>query len=251
MGVTEAAFAAALLRPQDAAPSGLRNPEDAPAGRRFDVYRNNVVAGLSDALSSGFPTVASLLGPEAMTGLSRLYLQDHLPVSPIMARFGTDFPDFLGAVEQLRSLAYLPDIARLDLARRQSYHAADADHVTPEVFAAVPGDRLARVTLAFAPAVRLLRSPWPIHAIWLFNTEDDAPAPQAGAQDVLISRPDFDPVVDLLPPGGAAWIAALAAGTALGPALDNVQAQVPAFDFAPILALLLQRRAISILTITE
>ena len=106
-------------------------------------------------------------------------------------------------------------------------------------------ERIGDLTLAFAPSVRLLRSPWPIHGIWRFNTEDNAPQPPHHAQDILVTRPDYDPVPRLLPPGGAALILALARGDRLGHAVGAATAEAPGFDLSPLLSLLMQDNALA------
>ena len=57
-----ARFARALLDPGQDRPAGLTGPGGAPAGRRFDVYRNNVAVSLTEALGQGFPVVKRLVG---------------------------------------------------------------------------------------------------------------------------------------------------------------------------------------------
>ncbi len=103
-------------------------------------------------------------------------------------------------------------------------------------------------TLALAPSAELVRSPWPIFAIWMFNMQQDAPKPAPGAQNVLITRPEFDPAPNLLPLGGADLIAALSKGETLGAAYEKALATDPDFDLGPVLTLLLQGNAITSLT---
>ncbi|TNF60007.1 MAG: DUF2063 domain-containing protein [Rhodobacteraceae bacterium] len=248
MSVTQDDFRAALLDAAAPVPAGLTDGAGAPAGRRYNVYRNNVAVSLREALHEGFPTIAKLLGAQNMDGLAGIFLRRHPPSSPLMMLYGEAFPDFLAGMPQLAHLGYLADVARLDLAMRQSYHAADADPIDPADLAALPPERLVETRLTLAPALRLIRSAWPIHAIWRFNTEEGAPRPEPGAQDVVILRPGFDPEPHLLPPGGADVIAALHQGHSLGAALDAATGRVPDFDLTPTLALLLQGGAIIALT---
>ena len=245
MGVTQDSFSAALLDPTRPAPAGLAS---GPEGRRFNVYRNNVVVSLPEALKTGFPVIAKLLGEENMDGLARLYLHAHPPDSPVMQRYGASFPGFLATLDQLSHLPYLADVARLELALRRAYHAADAAPISPEALAAVPPEKLADVTVTLAPAVQILSSPWPIHAIWTWNTVPGAPKPEAGAEDVLITRPGFDPQADRLPPGGAAFFTALRDGASIGAALA---AGPDGFDLTSALTLALQGGAFTAISMTE
>ena len=139
-------------------------------------------------------------------------------------------------------------MARLELALRRSYHAADSTPIAPEALA-LPAEDLVNARLTFTPSMELVRSPWPIHAIWLFNTQDDAPKPQPGAQDVLITRAEFDPLPQLLPAGGAEWIQAMQAGQTLGQAHETALAAAEGFDLGATLTLLLQGNAITSVTI--
>lgn len=235
-------FRAALLDPALPVPEGLGDGHGGPAGRRFAVYRNNVAVSLTEALESGFPTVLKLIGPTNFRGLAGLYLRAHPPTSPLMMLYGAGFPDFIAGVKQLGHLGYLPDVALLDLALRRAYHAADAAPVTPETLAAVPPEELSDLRLTLAPAVRLVPSRWPIHGIHRFNHSPGAPKPRARGEDVLVTRPEFDPIPRLLPRNGAGFVAALLADKTLSAAQA---AAGEGFDPAPVLALLLQDRCIT------
>ncbi|MGV6805997.1 MAG: HvfC/BufC family peptide modification chaperone [Ruegeria sp.] len=248
MSVSQSDFRAALLNPSAAVPDELLDARDRPAGRRFSVYRNNVAVSLTEAMHQAFPVITKLLGDRNMDGLAGIYLRQHPPTSPLMMFYGEDFPMFLARTEQLSHLGYLPDVARLELALRQSYHASDSQPITPDELGLAPED-LMQARLGFAPAMCVLRSDWPVYAIWRFNTEDGAPKPEPGAQDVLITRPEFDPAPHLLPPGGFDWITAMQAGRTIGQAFEATTARTPAFDLGATLALLLQGSAITSVTI--
>jgi hypothetical protein len=245
--MSQSDFRAALLNPDLPVPPGLTDPAGRPAGRRFDVYRNNVTVGLIEALAQSFPAVRKLVGAEFFAALARAHLRAHPPATPLMMFFGEAMPAFLERFPPVRHLGYLPDVARLELALRQSYHAADATPVAPDRLQAIAPEALMTARLAFAPAVRLLRSAWPVHAIWMANMRGTAPPAAVTPQDVLIVRPAFDAEPLLLPEGGAAFLAALMAGVRLGAACESAGA----FDLTATLGLLLAGGAITELHLGE
>lgn len=248
-------FLPALMDPARPVPSGLQDGQGRPAGRRFNVYRNNVTVSLTEALAQGFPAVVKLLGDEYFTAIARVFVQDNPPQSRLMMHYGDGFPAFLDSVPAIARLGYVGDVARLELALRRSYHAADAAPLDPAILGAIAPDDLPVTRFTLAPALMLLRSRWPIHAIWAFNMIPGSPAPrtQGQAQDVLITRAGFDPEPHPLPPGGAAFVAALMQGETLGAAHEagatsDDMADPAAFDPSPILGLLIAGGAITGLT---
>ena len=246
--VSQDMFRAALLDAAHPVPDGLIDGQDQAAGSRYNVYRNNVAVSLTEAVRDGFPVITKLLGQQNMDGLAGLYLRAHPPTSPLMMFYGEDFPDFIAQMPQLAHLGYLPDVARLELALRRSYHAADVPPMDAAELGALAPDALMATRLKLVPAAQLIRSAWPIHGIWRFNTEDGAPKPEAQAEDVVILRPEFDPEPHLLPPGGGAFLDALQNDAPLGAAHEAGQSVAAEFDLSPVLALLIQGRALHLLT---
>ncbi|MFY0618041.1 putative DNA-binding domain-containing protein [Shimia sp.] len=244
MTVTHSIFREAVLNGALARPEGLSDATGQPAGRRFDVYRNNVAVSLTEALATGFPAIAKLLGDENFRSVAGVFLRQSPPSSPLMMHYGAEFPTFLQDFEPLAHLGYLADVARLEMALRRAYHAADCAPVSPEALAAIPPENLADITFQFAPAVSVQRSAWPVHAIWAFNMQD-GPKPEAVAQDVVVLRAEFDPVPHVLPPGGYECITALMAGAKLNIAAEFGTDASSDFDLGTLLGLLLTSNALS------
>lgn len=244
-------FSAALLDPASDVPPGLSDGQNHPAGRRFNVYRNNVAASLTQALNDGFPVIAKLLGQSNFDGIAGHYLRAHPPRSPVMMRYGQDFPTFLSEFEPLKHIGYLRDVARLELAIRSSYHAADATVIDRSQLQSVTPDALLKSHLLLAPAVRVIRSDWPIYDIWQYNNAVDAPKPATVTQDVVITRPEFGPAPHLLAPGGAIWIGSILQGLDIGAAFDAATQVFPDFDLAPVLSILIAGGAISGLNLKD
>jgi hypothetical protein len=243
MTLSQADFRAALLHAGLPVPEGLLDAHDAPAGTRFSVYRNNVVVSLSEALRVAFPLVRKLLGNDTFDRLAGIFLRRHPPETPLMMHYGSAMPGFLRNFEPLQHIGYLADCAALDLALRKSYHAADAAPLEPARL--TDPESASAAAFALAPSSLILRSAWPLYDIWRFNTEQDAPKPRAIAQDMLISRPAFDPKPHLLPPGAADWLDFLDRGMGLEAAAERVTETTPDFDLERTLTLVLQAQALT------
>jgi len=240
---SQTAFTDALLDAAQPAPQGLQNPFGGPVGKRFDVYRNNVAASLTDALETGFPTIRKLVGAEFFKAMAGVFLRAHPPEDPRLATYGGQFPGFLSRFAPVRHLSYLPDIARLDLGLRQSYHAAD---VTPLSVTDLPPSAVMDLKPRVAPATLFLSSRYAIFDIWRYNAQPDAPKPGTAAQDVMITRPGFDPGPRLLPTGGVTLARHLKGKLTLGDALMATLAIEAETDAAALLSLFLSTGALTL-----
>lgn len=235
MSTTQTDFTAGLLDPEHPAPEGLIGPTGAPAGKRYNVYRNNVAVSLADALETAFPVIRKLVGDEFFRAMAGIYLRQHPPRSPLMMHYGQDMPGFLAAFPPVAHLPYLPDVARVELAVRHAYHAADAAALTGDDVSAIPEADLPGIRFAPAPPVQLIASAYPVASIWRANMLGETAG--KGPETALITRPDLDPVVDALAPYAAPVADALLAGKTLAHAAELG-------DLGPVLGLLLQRNAL-------
>lgn len=236
-------FARALLDPQRPLPPGLVGPDGEPSERRFAVYRNNVVSGLIDTLQAAFPVVGRIVGVEFFRAMARVYVAQEPPDSPILLGYGAGFPDFIGTFEPAATLPYLPDVARIEHAWADAYHAADASPLDPAALARIAPDGLSGLQLCLGPSVRLVRSRLPALTIWRMNVDDGVPAPvdlDAGGEDVLVARPGPEVELRLLTPASAEFIQSLIDGQPVIEATSAALAADSGFDLSLDLAKLLR-----------
>jgi NADH dehydrogenase len=184
-------FACALLDAAHAVPATIQGAARRRADRRFAVYRNNVVAGLIDALAQRFPVVCDLVGDEFFRAMAHVYATARPPASPLMMLYGETFPAFIDEFLPAATLPYLGDIARLELARGRAYHAADAAPAGAQIFAGLGGERLGRLRVKLHPSAFIVASSHPIVSIWQVNNDPDHAGPIApwAAETALVARP--------------------------------------------------------------
>lgn len=238
----QADFAAALLDPARPAPLGLGGPDGEDSPRRFAVYRNNVSVALIDALEANFPAACRIVGEEFFGAMARAYALLEPPASPILLDYGAGFPGFIAGFAPADSLPYLADVARIERAWTEAYHAPEARPLDPAMLSNVPPDEAAALCFMLHPSVRVVRSPFPALTIWRMNVADGVPAPvdlDSGSEDTLVIRPDAEVEVRSIPGGGAEFIAALAGGRNLVEAAKAGLRVSPAFDLAANLTALL------------
>jgi hypothetical protein len=211
------AFARALADPARAPPAQTLGPHDSPNERRFAVHRNNIAVSLIAALEARFPVTRRLVGELFFRATARAFIASNKPRSAVVLRYGADFPAFVATFEPARGLAYLADVARLENAWVESYHSADEDALTLAGLAAIDPGKVGDLRFAFHPATRLLHSDYPAGSIWAAHQgEGDATAPEHWrGEDTLITRPDADVRVRVLPPGGYPFACALRGGATL------------------------------------
>lgn len=252
----QGAFAAALLDPAAPLPPGLRAWNGADPAARFAVYRNNVVSSLVAALEDSFPVVRELVGAPFFAACARHFVAAHPPRSPVLAEHGAAFGDFLDAYAPAAGLPYLGDVARLEFARVTAFHAADAQALSPQAFAAGMAQATAAGSLESArwqlhPSVRVLVSRHAVVSLWAAHhghgelSAIDPDTPQAA----LVLRADDDAAVIGIGHATAAFIQALLDGQALGMATGHAAAHPQAdglpFDAAAAMALLIAHHTIT------
>ncbi len=231
----QADFAAALLDPEYPIPPGLVGPDGRPSARRFNVYRNNVVASLTRVLRDAFPATARLLGEEFFAAMARVYIAGEPPHSPMLLDYGAGFPAFIEGFEPVAGLPYLSDVARIERVWVEAYHASEACSIGPGAFARVPADDLPSLRVVLHPSLRLVRSRFPAFTIWQVNIGGGVPASVdlgAGGEDVLIVRPDAEVELRTLPHGGADFLQALRDGRLMFEAMQAGMAADPRFDLS-------------------
>lgn len=245
------------LQRQQALVQALQRPSGEPAlapwlseqggrlARGLSAYRANAGASAERALASSFPTVLALMGEEAFAALARAFWQAHPPSRGDLACLGEQLPEFMRNSPQLQDEPYLPDSARLDWLLACAEGAADME-AEPASLGLLAEHEPQQLRLRLMPSVHLLRSEFPVLAIWQAHHSDEpdpfAPVRAAMAAGegtlALVWREAWRARAIAFEPAASRFTEALLAGHDLAEALESGGAD---FDFAAWLAQALQQ----------
>jgi hypothetical protein len=223
------AFTAALDDPLAATPAMTRGRMGAPDARRFAVYRNNVAVGLIGALEARYPVSRRIAGDDLFRAMARAFAHARKPRSPVMIAYGGEFPEFLAGCEGVAPCVV--DVARLENAWVEAYHAEDASVATVVELAALNPECLPETRIVFHPAARLLRFATHAASVWASaqNSDGSVTPGEGPGEDALVTRPDCDVRVRVLPPLAYDFALQLRGGATLIEAAAAMND--PAFDF--------------------
>ena len=195
-----------------------------PAAARLGIHRHHVLDSLASALAATFSTVQAVVGADFFRGLAHTFIGRSLPLQPVLAEYGADFPAFIAGQEAGHGLPYLADVARLDWALNLALHAPAGNRLAAADLAALPADRLPGLRLALAPGVALVGSPYPLDRIWRASQPGAAPDPvdlAAGGIHLLVLRRPDDAAFVALSAGEAAFVGGIDEGLSLEEAAER------------------------------
>jgi hypothetical protein len=132
----------------------------------------------------------------------------------------------------------LADVARIERVWLDAYHAADAPALPAAALAQLSADRLGDIIFRVHPATRIVRSAYPAVAIFAMNRADGpvTSLKSSAAEDALVTRPDMEVDVRLLPPGNATFLASLIDGATLTDATSRALDETSSFDLSASIA---------------
>lgn len=245
-------FAASIVRGETAS-AHLRGGAAYSLATGIDVYRNNYRGNLQDALAGAYPVIGQLVGSEFFRMLARQFIAQHPSRSGNLYHYGTELADFLKRFAPAQELVYLPDIAALEWACHCAYFAADAARLDLSSLAQVPQRHYPHLVLRLHPACRIVRSPYPIAAIWQahqagavrdFHIDLDGSS-RIAAHIALVSRAKDAVQVSELDAAGAQWLQFVMDGAALGAATAATLRYHPDFNLPGMLLRLASLEALS------
>jgi hypothetical protein len=191
---------------------------------RIGIYRNNLQQGFLKTLALEFPVIQRLVGAEYFRQLALAFLTRHPSTSGDLHHVGAPFPAFLGQQFAGTRYCYFADVAALEWACQECLVAEERASLDPRLLHVVPPGAYATLCFGLHPAVRLLRSDFPIVRIWEVNQAgyagDNLVDLDAGADLTLVRRAAHGIDIRRIGAGDFQLLTALAGGQSLAQALE-------------------------------
>jgi hypothetical protein len=208
--------------------------------RRIAIYRNNWRENCLANLAAAYPVLKRLVGDDYFRQLAREFQGLYPSRSGNLQHLGAPLAEFLGGRFARTQFAYFADIARLEWAYQEILVAADHDALDVGRLATVPEPDWAKLGFALHPAVRLVRSDFPVLTIWSAHQpgtegmaiDNTTIALDSGGENVLLRRTSSEVEMRRLPRAEFAFLESLARGQSLAAAADEAQACDGLFDLA-------------------
>ncbi|MBX3610786.1 MAG: putative DNA-binding domain-containing protein [Hydrogenophaga sp.] len=204
------------------------------------VYRANAHAHAERTLEATYPVVRALLGDESFHALARALWHHHPPVSGDLGDWGGALADFADAQQDLATLPYLADVARIEWAIYRAMRAP-ATAPDPESFALLQQHAPEQLRAVLAPGTTLIQSPWPALSVVDAHLHGDPDFDTVGqrlrdgvSEAVRVWRPDAQVRAAVIDADTARFEALLAAGASLGLAMDAAPIDVHAWLHASV-----------------
>jgi hypothetical protein len=143
-------------RPQSSRP--------AAAASRLEEWEflTAVVEEADCAILLDFPATLAVVGTDNFAAIVKEYLLEHPPTEPSILYASLYLADFLNVHPFAERWPFIAELARLERAVLDVFHAADAPALSLEALRAIPSEKWPAVKLRAHPAVEIVHSEWRI-----------------------------------------------------------------------------------------
>ena len=138
----------------------VHGDERLSAAERVGIYADAYFFRLLDCLGEEFPATLAVLGPDNFAALVKGYLLVYPPAEPSILYAGRYLADFLSNHPFAERWPFIAELARLERAVLDVFHAADAPVLGVEALRAVPPEEWPALKLRTHPAVKIVHTEW-------------------------------------------------------------------------------------------
>ena len=197
------------------------------ARERLDVYASSYFLRLRDVMKNDFAAVAHALGDDAFDDAMREYVTRRPSTSFNLNDYGADVPGFIAKKSRLRAVdrrrAFLAQLATLERAVEEVFHAPQAPAVAVDRLQSIPPERWSEAVFVTIPALRLFEFDFPVNGYLQAVIDQAAPSiPSRMTTWIAVYRKRWKPWRARLSREQYLLLRSLVAGKPLGAAIAAV-----------------------------
>lgn len=140
----------------------VHGDERLSAAERIGIYADAYFYRLLECLGEDFPATQAVLGTDNFAALVKGYVLEHPPTEPSILYAGLYLADFLSGHPFTGRWPFIADLARLERAVLDVFHATNAPALSLDTLHAVPSEEWPALKLRTHPAVEIVHSQWGI-----------------------------------------------------------------------------------------
>jgi hypothetical protein len=132
---------------------------------RVEIYANGYFYRLLEVLKEDYPATLVVVGDANFHNLATGYLIDYPPREPSIHFAGANFAAYLATHPLCERWPFLGDLARLERATLESFHAADAQALDAAAMRTLSPAEWPALTIRLHPATRLIDCGWRVDTV--------------------------------------------------------------------------------------
>jgi hypothetical protein len=142
------------------------DPQHPDPHNGLKVYRSNLIFGLIGAMKDSYVFTKVLLGESNFNFFCRDFLYQNPSHNADLIQYGAGFGKFLSTREEIKKIAFIADVARLEWALERAFYSGVEKSFSGDV-----SQSWKNAVPVFKKAVQLVRTHYKIHEAWLSFTE--------------------------------------------------------------------------------
>ena len=143
----------------------IRSNRGLGGDERIGIYANAYFYRLLECLKEEYPATLAVTGSNDFASLTRDYLVWRPPSEPSIFYAGCYLADFLRNHRLAEGWPFIAELARLERATLDSFHAPDISILTDEAMRAIPAEQWPTIELRCHPGVEILRGEWRVSEV--------------------------------------------------------------------------------------
>lgn len=134
--------------------------------KRLEIYKNTLFTNLINVLKSIYPVICRVVGESFFRFAAKEYIKSYPSTAGNLEEYGGRMAEFLAGFQPALGLPYLSDIARLEWAVHQAYHAGDGGRINVAELQGVSLELYQNIRFILHPSCQIIASPYAIYTIW-------------------------------------------------------------------------------------